>query len=123
MADALANAMGIKDNQITAVEKKKSTKTIDEPVEIATIRKNTTSTMNKGSEEVVFNCYKQHKPKGWKEGDVPKYKRLQGVNIKNAQVTEDTKTGLVTIHHFQLFKTEYTTDAKNLQYIVEETEE
>tara|TARA_Y100000034_G_C6524191_1_gene225708 strand:+ start:134 stop:496 length:363 start_codon:yes stop_codon:yes gene_type:complete len=115
--DALAKAMGIKDNQITAVEKKKSTKTIDEPVEIATIRKNTTSTMNKGSEEVTFDCYKQVKPKGWKEGDVPKYKKLRGVNIKNAQVTEDTETGLITIHHFQLFKTEYTTDKESLEYM------
>ena len=120
MADSLAKAMGINDNQITVEETKESTKSIVEPVEIATIRKATEDTMNKGSETVVFDSYKQYKPKGWKKGDVPKYRKLRGVKIKNAQITEDTKTGLITIHHFQIFKTEYTTDKKSLEYLIVE---
>jgi len=120
MADSLAKAMGINENQITVDETKESTKTINEPVEIATIRKATEDTMNRGSETVVFDFYKQTKPKGWKKGDVPKYKKLRGVKIKNAQITEDTKTGLITVHHFQIFKTEYTTDKKSLEYMIVE---
>ena len=120
MADSLAKSMGINENQITVEETKESNKTISEPVEIAKIRKATEDTMNKGSETVVFDCYKQHKPKGWKQGDVPKYRKLRGVKIKNAQVTEDTKTGLITVHHFQIFKTEYTTNAKSLEYLIVE---
>ena len=112
---SLAEKCGIKKNQIVDEPiKLGGGKTIEEPEEIAKVRKSLHDILNDKGDSMKFTTYKKVKTKDGKTGYTGIEKKL-----KQCITTED-ENGLVTVHHFQIFKTEYSTDSDNLQYISED---
>ena len=113
---SLAEKCGIKKNQIVQpTVKLGSGKTIEEPEEIAKVRKSLHAILNDKGDSIKFNTYKKVKTKDGGTG----YTGIEKT-LKQCITTEDDE-GLITVHHFQIFKTEYTTDSDSMEFLVEDT--
>jgi len=112
---SLASKMGIKENQIVQPTFRLGTgKVTKEPESIKKVRKSLHDILSDKGEAMRFNTWKKVKTKDGKTGYSGITKTLQQC------ITTENENGLVTVHHFQIFKTEYETDKANLEYITPE---